>query len=38
MVVYEVIINRQLQQCHLVKEVTNQHAMQDIRDRQQLMM
>ena len=36
MVVYEVIINTQLQQYYLVKEVTNQQAMPDIKDRQQL--
>ena len=35
-VVYEVIINTQLQQYHLVKEVIKQQAMPDIRDRQQL--
>ena len=35
-VVYEVIISTQLQQYHLVKEVTNQQAMPDIKDRQQL--
>ena len=35
-VVYEVIISTQLQQYHLVKEVTNQQAMPDIMDRQQL--
>ena len=35
-VVYEVIISTQLQQYHLLKEVTNQQAMPDIKDQQQL--